>query len=261
MNDIAERFAKDVGEWVSEDGTKNIRAHEMTVLRDDGLYRHLRFASPNCGFYWFDLITWPGSLTVNGDCGTYTFSRVTDMFEFFRGHRVNPQYWAEKVQGETRTKSYSEQQFRQQVFEDAADAMRNGTAPKGLALAVRQQIFESDEICYEDGARRVLNEFEHGEAFKVACSCGDITVEPSDILAAMWRRHHSAESRDGAHHLTTSRIPGFSFHDAWEWDLGDWDWQFLWCLHAIVWGIAQYDGGTTAARGAEETVTVAGGVL
>ena len=102
--EMAERFAKDIGEWVSDDGTKRIRAHEMTVLHDDGLYRHLRFTAMHLcndaewrttnGFYWFDLATWPGTLTINGDCGTYTFSRTTDMFEFFRSRygisTVNP---------------------------------------------------------------------------------------------------------------------------------------------------------------------------
>ena len=98
---IAERFARETAK------------HRMTVLHDDGLYRHLRFTEMHLcndaewrttnGFYWFDLITWPGSLTINGDCGTYTFSRITDMFEFFRGYGINPQYWAEKVQGETRS--------------------------------------------------------------------------------------------------------------------------------------------------------------
>jgi hypothetical protein len=200
----ATRFAKDIGTWTSADGTQSIRAHEMTVLHDDGLYRHLRFRSPDSGFYWFDLITWPGNLTINGDAGTYTFARVTDMFEFFRGERgINPGYWAEKVPSETRTKVYSEDKFRQHVFEYAADAIRQGNAPKGLALAVRRQILENEEIYYEDGARQALDAFEHG-------ACG-------------WR-----------------------FVDTWEWDLSDYEWSFLWCCHAIQWGIAQYDARNSA---------------
>jgi hypothetical protein len=49
MNDpytaIAERFARET------------EHHELTVLHDDGLYRHLKFKQPGNSAYWFDLIT------------------------------------------------------------------------------------------------------------------------------------------------------------------------------------------------------------
>lgn len=70
--------------------------HVMTVLRDDGLYRHLRFGKPGTGMYQFDLVTWPGYLAITGDIGTYTFSRLPDMFDFFTGY-INHGYWAEKL--------------------------------------------------------------------------------------------------------------------------------------------------------------------
>ncbi|MBM0203233.1 hypothetical protein JNW90_09015 [Micromonospora sp. STR1s_5] len=34
--------------------------------------------------------------------------------------------------------------------------------------------------------------------------------------------------------------------DTFEWDLTDWDWQYLWCCHAIVSAVALYD--TSAGR-------------
>ena len=52
-----ERFAKDTA------------THAMTILRDDGLYRHLRFKRPNTSSYYFDIITWPGYLAITGDMG------------------------------------------------------------------------------------------------------------------------------------------------------------------------------------------------
>ena len=58
--------------------------HVMTVLRDDGVHRHIRLKRPDSGSYWFDLITWPGTLCIDGDCGTYVFRRLEDMFQFFR---------------------------------------------------------------------------------------------------------------------------------------------------------------------------------
>ena len=39
----------------------------MSIERDDGLYRHLRFKSSGTNTYYFDLVTWPGYLTVTGD--------------------------------------------------------------------------------------------------------------------------------------------------------------------------------------------------
>ena len=79
---------------------RDIEHHQMTVLHDEGLYRHIRFQNPGNSMYWFDLITWPGSLTIKGDMGTWTFSRLTDMFEFFTGH-INTSYWAEKLDNGT----------------------------------------------------------------------------------------------------------------------------------------------------------------
>jgi hypothetical protein len=233
-DDIARRF---VGETAD---------HHMYVARDDGLYRHLQFRNSrycndgewrvNTGYYWFDLITWPGTLVINGDCGTYTFSRVTDMFEFFRGHRINPQYWAEKVRGDTRTKVYSEEKFRRQVKQDAADA-EEGYA--GLSAAIEERFYgvlAEWDVTYEDGARRALNEFRFVPegALCPQCSEDDAPV----VLVREWRYSDTLVCPQGC----GTRVEPFEFFDTWEWDLSEWDWTFLWCLHAIVWGIARYDG-------------------
>lgn len=75
--------------------------HELTVLRDDGPYRHLRCAKPGTYVYGFDIVTWPGYLCICGDIGCWTFSRITNMIEFFGknlGMGINPHYWSEKLQ-------------------------------------------------------------------------------------------------------------------------------------------------------------------
>ncbi|WP_409311438.1 hypothetical protein [Pectobacterium sp. B1J-3] len=82
------------------------RKHVMTIHRDDGIYRHLKFSMPGANSYRFDLVTWPGYLCVTGDMGTWTFSRLADMFEFFTAPHfgrcesflINPGYWAEKFE-------------------------------------------------------------------------------------------------------------------------------------------------------------------
>lgn len=245
-SDEAERFQKDTA------------AHEMTVLHDDGLYRHLRFRHhvlcndgekrPGHSFYWFDLITWPGSLTINGDCGIFTFSRTTDMFEFFRSrYGINPGYWSEKL-GAPRpqdAKTYSEDRFRQLVVEHATDAIRGGGTPRGLGKAIREEIFGDFakwDIHHEHGAREALRDFEYGATYTANCVCGEDAEGLDEEAAHRWRIRHIG----GGHHATTTRIDGFTFIDAWEWDLTDYDWQFLWCCHAIQWGIGQYDRLTVA---------------
>lgn len=84
---------------VGRDLLRQVSRHRMTVLRDAGFDRHLRFRRPKTGINGFDLVTWAGRLTITGDCGTYAFARLPDMFAFFRGEvgRINPGYWAQKL--------------------------------------------------------------------------------------------------------------------------------------------------------------------
>ncbi|MFG1963162.1 hypothetical protein [Nonomuraea sp. NPDC049028] len=184
VDPIAERFARETAQ------------HEMTVLHDYGLYRHLRFRQPKQGAYWFDIITWPGCLAIRGDVdGGYIFTRVPDMFEFFRSKsgRINADYWAEKTQGgRDACKSYTEEHFKARVIEEIR---YRDDRPAGLLLAIQNEIFR-DNIAVEAEARESLERFKH---------------------------------------------EGFRFYDVWEWDLRDFHWHYLWCCHAIVWGISQYD--------------------
>ena len=82
-----ERFAKDVAD------------HQMTVLMDIGVYRHLMFKKPDRSEHWFEIVTTPGMLVIRGDMETWVFSRIPDMFNFFRGKdgEINADYWQEKL--------------------------------------------------------------------------------------------------------------------------------------------------------------------
>jgi len=100
----------------------NLGDHQMAILHDEGLYRHLRFKNPELGLYWFELITWPGNLTITGDIGTYTFAREQDMFTFMVGH-INTHYWAEKLKagssgGRSEVKNYDEGRFKKWLVQD-----------------------------------------------------------------------------------------------------------------------------------------------
>jgi hypothetical protein len=110
-DDVAVRFAQDIAQ------------HQLTIIRDDGVYRHLRFARPGIYSYSFEIITWPGYLAYVGDMGDYVFSRLVDMLEFFRQPTINPGYWAEKIQagGHEGIKEYSEDKARAWVQQQLDD--------------------------------------------------------------------------------------------------------------------------------------------
>jgi len=205
--EIAARFADDTAK------------HEMTVLHDDGLYRHLRFMqpSPHSWLYKFDLVTWPGCLTIRGDFGdAYTFSRVPDMFEFFRGKRINPDYWAQKLDGDRDSvKEFQESLFIKAIWEQANYLIEQEHVEPEQAdrfrQAIKDDIVEGHLYDTADEAYRAVEEFEFYN-------------DPSKESAY---RHR----------------PDVCFEDAWDWfgATKDYTWSFLWACHAIVSGIARYD--------------------
>lgn len=198
--DSKARFASDTDE------------HLMTVLHDDGLYRHVRFKAPGTGFYWFELVTWPGYLSITGDMGAFTFTRSRDMFEFFRaGLDINPGYWGEKaVAGEV--KAYSEDTFREWVAEEMANAREDKPDLEWENIAARIE----EEVLSESGYHE----------------CAIPAVES-------WNSSYG-----------TGRETGFTFYTDEGVDFTDFTHRFLWCCHAIQWGIAEYDARRTvvAAR-------------
>lgn len=180
----------------------DMAGHQISIIRDDGVYRHIRFATPGTSFWRFDLVTWPGHLVITGDVQDFHFARLDDMFEFFRkpvGY-INPGYWAEKLCGEQRCKSYSADVFKQRVFQEFWDDRDDRPGPqRELWQAICAEILDDAEIYDENEARNVVSRFR-------------------------WTDHGR-----------------FEFYDTWEWDLTEYDFHFLLSLHAIVWGINWYD--------------------
>ncbi|MFC9973613.1 hypothetical protein ACFVH6_22230 [Spirillospora sp. NPDC127200] len=219
----------------------DVANHEMTVLRDDGLYRHLHFRGTGFGTYWFDLVTWPGCLAINGDMGGYQFRRVPDMFEFFRGPRINPDYWAEKTpQGRDSVREYSPEQFEERVKEHVVQAIRDREAPRGIGRAVTRWLSEGG-FAWEDGARKELESFGYGTAYDMLCTCLVRESGVADHLEWEKQHHFKVKGRRDEHIVSARRRPAFVFHDVYEWDFRDYTWQYLWACHAIRWGIEQYD--------------------
>jgi hypothetical protein len=198
---------------------QNVRQHTMTVLREDGVYRHIRFQQPGTSCYHFDLITWPGHLCYTGDMGTYVFQRLTDMFAFFRTDQeaaqrrgkslgINLSYWSEKlvaVDGNRRhgsAKAYSHDRFQQIVKEQLVTWWRD----YGLDRHERRALREAIEGVVLSADENDVRAFDAANDF--SCTIGTHT---------------------------------FAFHDFWDHDLTDYTHSFIWCCYALAWGIAQYD--------------------
>lgn len=199
-----------------------VTEHQMTVLHDDGLYRHIKFARPDTNCWRFDLVTWPGHLAISGDLQSYTFARLPDMFDFFDEPRINPHYWAQKVvAGRERTMEYSPELARQLVVEHFMEARHYRDEPNlPLWQAIRQQVLSRlDED--EREARDAIDGF--------AYYLPDTPRKKSEDFKPEVIRRRSIV-----------RHANFQFDDAWEWDLRDYDHHFLLICHAIRWGISKY---------------------
>ena len=206
--DSRKRFERDTAE------------HKMTVLKDDDLYRHVRFQAPGTWSYGFDLVTWPGYLAIVGDCGDFVFSRTRDMFEFFAssGARggfedarwgINPQYWAEKLQGpgpaHQVVEKFSPDGFRERVTEWLGTYIEDHAPDPAREAALRGRLENEVFYALHDGeslARQAVVDFANDEL-------------------------------DG-------------WGDVWELSAHEWDWQYLWCCWAIVWGIGTYNAAKPA---------------
>lgn len=156
----------------------------------------------------FDLVTYPGYLVFSGDMGCYVFSRLRDMFEFFRidrgrGEDINPGYWSEKVQAQdinSPVRVPSRDAYAEAIRSDVASWMDG----RGRSFGYRRDLWRNvkDEVLsvleYSDPNEwdRAIHEFEWGD---------------------------------------------FRFVDFWDRSLTEWTYRYLWCCRAIAWGIGVYD--------------------
>lgn len=184
--------------------------HALSIERDDGVHRHIRFRQPGDSSYWFDLVTWPGALCIHGDCGTFVFSRLTDMFEFFRREgplAINRSYWGEKCVAADRDwiKKFDADEFRANVVRWFRDHWRDRCGDQADYAARRE--------CWDELREDVLSHDDEHSAYAAA---------------------YDFDSN------------GFRMQDFWEVNCDRYTFHFEWCLWAIAWGIQQYDAAKAA---------------
>lgn len=110
---------------------RDVEKHKLTIIKNEGTHRHIRMAQPGTNNQSYEIITWPGSLCYTGDMGTFVFSRLDDMFNFFRRDHENPKrpwvnlsYWHEKLEAIDRidgSKSFDIDTFHKAIKEYACD--------------------------------------------------------------------------------------------------------------------------------------------
>lgn len=179
--------------------------HQLTVLREDGLYRHLRMHNPEMGSMWsWQVVTVPWFLTTFGDVADgYSFSREEDMLEFFSHAGTAPnyytdgaplidfRYWAEKLRGgrSREVKQFSPQAFIEQVEDDLTDLEELDETRRASILADARE--HADD---EHTARAWLDEAEQRELFGQDTWEWDCTDFDTHFLFTCWAIHLTASS-------------------------------------------------------------------
>ena len=184
----------------------DVKCHKATVIRDDnGVNRHVRYQRPGSWAYGFDIITWPGHLCITGDCGTYVFQRVYDMFNFFtsesKQYPINTGYWSEKL----------------------------------LSADIKGGVKQFSEKAFSDAVHYNFVKFAKDD-------CGRHTPEQ---IRELWADIKEIMRSEGEHESVRSVMEyerhGFSFEEFWEHNLTEYTFRFMWNLNAIVWGIKKYN--------------------
>lgn len=206
--------ARDIEKEVAADFARDIAQHVMTVELDNGVHRCLHFGRPGTGVYSFRVVTWPGHLYVGGDCDDFVFTRLRDMFEFFRSDhgRVNLSYWASKL---------------------SAEGMSRG------AYVFSPDLYRAEIVSrYREWLRS------HGD---------DYTSEQRHELRQRIRHEVLSRAYDGEGVAYDAAYQfewdGDAFFDEfWDSNLKDYTHGFVWACHAIVWAIQQYDAAKASAQ-------------
>lgn len=205
---------------------RNVEQHLLTIENDDGINRCLLLKAPDTGNQHFRITTWKDHLCISGDMGTFVFSRIADMFEFFRNDShhwgINPCYWAEKVEGQS--------VYGGGIREYNHDAVKR-------ELAKRRDQHVADLL---DGVGLIGMVQEKIDAAKEAVADFLEWCEPCEWDAVSRINNWDADDAGGMdldNFWCDTTTTQFTYH-------------YLWCCHAIVWAIRQYD----AAKNKQEAV-------
>lgn len=192
----------------------SVRNHQLHVVRDDGVYRHLRFHKPDSSDMHFEIVTWPGYLAYVGDMGAFTFTRLRDMLEFFRrdpAHlfRIDMRYWAEKCEAEGARGDG--------LREWDPDAFKREITKQRRKLLVRYG---------RDWTSEQREDFWNDLQFVI-----DANEQEHTAITAMQEWFYVNPIGRGHIHISTDDFPSCKTYTE----------RFRWCCYALAWGISKYD--------------------
>jgi hypothetical protein len=238
--EIAARFARDTAR------------HEMTVLHDDGLYRHLRFSNPEHGSIGaFELITWPYNLVAKtGWVFHFDIDATEDMFDLFRrtsfAGQINPGYWSEKVRaGRDEIKGYDPDLLKGEIASTIAQWMRDDLDIRAEKHGKRLG-FTQEELNARPGLRKELARQIRSEWRAANRQLREAVHEHFFSDMADYNIEYESEAHRALHDFSfrpegdTSPYP-YYFADWHEWPLRDFTPGFLHSCSAIRHGIDLYD--------------------
>lgn len=239
---------------------RDVTKHKIEVVLDQGVHRHLRFNNGSI-YDSFEIITYPGYLTIVGDRGSYTFQRTKDMFTFFRGRNINPGYWGEKLESYGTNfgyKEYDSDYAKESIKEYINDYYIENMKEELLILKTtaedylenKKEELEADMKGEEDpdeynSLKEELNAIPSLEAYL------EDDTEYSRQLEELEELEHEIEDLmgelDESEPYAISAIwefscGGISLHDFLiDCNFKTYTYGYLWICHAIVWAIEKYD--------------------
>jgi hypothetical protein len=183
--------------------------------------------------YYYNITTWNGFLCISGDMGCFVFSRLNDMFQFFRMDdndfmmdktkqlNINKGYWAEKLEAVDKNGGFEEfsfDAFRKNVDYYVEQHTDDGTWDEQQILVLKDDIYnsisegDSPEILYQ-----TLNEYEYFD----------------DEIPKEYTYKYGYEEVK----------PRFKIVDWWEYmgSCNEYTYHYIWCCYAIVYAIKEYD--------------------
>lgn len=192
-----------------------VKNHQMKIDSDSSSHRHLVFKEPSSSAYHFNITTWPGYLCVSGDMGCFVFKYpMPDMFSFFRDKKpdwgINPGYWEEKV---------------------CAQPMHGG----GVKIYSRNKTEAQLRELLEDHKEYLAECNEPDQQENIAAAESYV----SEIIATYLEDKYEAVS--ALRNWDYDLAGGMSFDCVSDALQEEFTAQYLFCCHAVVWAIKQYD--------------------
>ena len=190
----------------------DVKLHKLSVNLDQGVYRDITVKNPNTVAMHYNITTRPGYLMITGDMGSFVFTRLNDMFKFFRsddGYEINPGSWEEKL-----------------------EAVNRGNGAQAFSVETVSQILKDH-----------LNDHLEG------LDCGHSSTDEEKAEEAKEAIQNLIGLAESDEHDFYSKLRewdpeydgGVDMECWWEWDFKDYTYHYIWFCYAIVHAIKLYD--------------------